>query len=111
MRWFALAVVVVTTIFLCGACGGESANKASSESAEVEEVQEPANVEEVQEKEATLDCQLDKAEANLGPAGTEELMTEWHMQEVEPRVEDDLGSAVVGAKDLSTFLAERGYVC
>ena len=111
MRWFALAVGVVTTIFLCGACGGESANKSSSEPAEVEEVQESAEVEEVQEEEATLDCQLDRAEAELGPVGTEQLMTEWHMQEVEPRVEDDLGTAVWEAKDLSTFLAERGYVC
>jgi len=38
-------------------------------------------------------------------------VAEWHALEVEPRVEEDLSSAVSEAKDLPTFLAERGYVC
>ncbi|MDP8950911.1 MAG: hypothetical protein M3N18_01520 [Actinomycetota bacterium] len=109
MRWFGLAVVWVAAVFV-GACGGEPATEAASE--------EPAKVEEVaKEKEqssddtASLDCQLSQAEADLGVAGAEGLVAEWHAQEVEPRLEEDLSSALPEAKDLRTFLAERGYVC
>lgn len=78
----------------------------------------PAKVEEAAKEEeqgsddaASIDCQLGKAEAALGTAGAEGLVAEWHAQEVKPRVKEDLSSAVSEAKDLPTFLAERGYVC
>jgi hypothetical protein len=47
--------------------------------------------------------------AASGAAGR--IVGEWYAQEVEPRVEEDLSSAVSEAKNLSAFLAERGYVC
>ncbi len=109
MRWFGLAVASMAAVFV-GACGGEPATEEASE--------EPAKVEEVaKEKEqssddtAYVDCQLSQAEADLGAAGAEGLVAEWHAQEVEPRVEEDLSSALSEAKDLRTFLAERGYAC
>lgn len=104
-------VVSIATIFAGAACGGDSTPK--------EESKEPARVEEtIQKKEqgsdnaASVECQLDKAEAELGAAGTEELMSEWYRQEVEPRVQQqDFSSALAEAKDLPTFLAEQGYTC
>ena len=112
MRRLSLAMVSVAAVFAGGACGGESEPKeASEESVAVEET--------TSEKEqgssdggASADCQLEQAEADLGPAGAEELMSEWYRQEVEPRVEQkDFASALAEAKDLPTFLAERGYTC
>ena len=111
MRWLSLAMVSVAAVFVAGACGGESEPKeASEESVAVEETtrekeQDSSDV-------ASADCQLEQAEADLGPAGAEELMSEWYRQEVEPRVEQkDFSSALAEAKDLPTFLAERGYTC
>jgi hypothetical protein len=108
MRWFGLAVVWMA-VFV-GACGGEPASEAASE--------EPAKVAEVaNEKDqssdatASVDCQLSQAEADLGMAGAEGLVAEWHAQEVEPHLEEDLSSALPEAKDLRAFLAERGYTC
>ena len=111
MRRLGIAMVSVAAVFVAGACGGESEPKeASEESVAVEET--------TREKEqgssdiASADCQLEQAEADLGPAGAEELMSEWYRQEVEPRVEQkDFASALADAKDLPTFLAERGYTC
>jgi hypothetical protein len=60
---------------------------------------------------ASADCQLDRAEADLGEVGVEQLVNEWYAQEMQPRLEEDFASALEEAKDLSTFLAERGYVC
>lgn len=109
MRWFGLVMVSMAAVF-GGACGGESApEKASEEPAKVEEV--TREKEQGSEDEASLDCQLAKAEDDLGAEGVEALMAEWHMQEVQPRLEDDLSSAVAEAKELPAFLAERGYVC
>jgi hypothetical protein len=111
MRWFSLVVVSIATVFAGAACGGDSTPKEASK--------EPAKVEETTQKKeqgsddvASVDCQLDKAEADLGKAGAEELMSEWYRQEVEPRVQQqDFSSALAEAKDLPTFLAERGYTC
>ncbi len=109
MRWFGLAVVSMATVFV-GACGGEPApEKTPEEPAKVEEVAKEN--EQSSDDTASVDCQLSKAEADLGPAGAEGLVAEWHAQEVEPRVEEDLSSALSEAKDLRTFLAERGYAC
>ena len=109
MRWFGLGMVWTAAVF-AGACGAEPAPEAASE--------EPAKVEEVAKENeqssdaaAYVDCQLSQAEADLGAAGAEGLVAEWHAQEVEPRVEEDLSSALSEAKDLRTFLAERGYAC
>ena len=109
-RWLGLAAMSLATVFAVGACGGESTPEGAPE--------EPAKVEEAAKEEeqgadeaASIDCQLGKAEAVLGAAGAEGLVAEWHALEVEPRVEEDLSSAVSEAKDLPTFLAERGYVC
>lgn len=111
MRWFALAAVSVATVFIGAACGGESApEEASEESVAVEETAEKK--EQGSSEVASADCQLDKAEADLGPAGAEELMRQWYTQEVEPGLEQkDFSSALAEAKDLPTFLAERGYTC
>jgi hypothetical protein len=76
----------------------------------------PAKVEELAKEEehssddtTSLDCQLGKAaEAALGAAGAEGLVVEWHAQEVEPRVEEDLSSAVSKAKDLRTHPRRAG---
>jgi hypothetical protein len=85
--------------------------------------EEPAKVEELAKEEeqgsdyttsldSSLDCQLGKAaEAVLRAAGAEGLVVEWHAQEVEPRVEEDLSSAVSKAKDLRTHPRRAGYVC
>ncbi len=109
MRWFGLGMVWMAALFV-GACGAEPAPEAASE--------EPAKVEEVAEEKdqsydatASVDCQLSQAEAELGVAGAEGLVAEWHAQEVEPRLEEDLSSALPEAKDLREFLAERGYAC
>lgn len=109
MRWFSLAMASVAAV-LFGACGGEPAPEAAPE--------EPAKAEEVAKEKgqssdetASVDCQLGKAEADLGAAGAEGLVAQWHVQEVEPRVKEDLSSALPEAKDLRTFLAERGYDC
>lgn len=109
MRWLGLVVVSIATVFV-GACGGEPApEKTPEEPAKVEEATKEN--EQSSDDSASVDCQLSKAEAELGPAGAEGLIAEWHAQEVEPRVEEDLSSAVSEAKDLRTFLAERGYAC
>ena len=112
MRWFALAAVSVATVFMGAACGGgESApEEASEESVAVEETAKKK--EQGSSEVASADCQLDKAEADLGQAGAEALMREWYTQEVEPGLEQkDFSSALSEAKDLPTFLAERGYTC
>ena len=111
MRRLSLAMVSVATVFAGGACGGESEPKeASEESVAVEET--TREKEQSSSDVASADCQLEQAEADLGPAGAEELMSEWYRQEVEPRVEQkDFASALADAKDLPTFLAERGYTC
>jgi hypothetical protein len=111
MRRLSLAMVSVAAIFAGGACGGESEPKeASEESVAVEET--TREKEQSSSDVASADCQLEQAEADLGPAGAEELMSEWYRQEVEPRVEQkDFASALADAKDLPTFLAERGYTC
>ena len=111
MRRLGLAMVSVATVFAGGACGGESATRESSE--------EAVAVEETSEMKAqgsgdaaSADCQLEKAEADVGPAGAEELMSQWYRKEVEPRVaQKDFPSALAEAKDLPTFLEERGYAC
>ena len=111
MRRLGLAMVAMAVVFAGGACGGESEPKvASEESVAVEETTE--RKEQSSSDVASADCQLDQAEAELGEAGAEELMREWYVQEVEPRVEQkDFSSALVEAKDLPTFLGERGYTC
>ena len=111
MRRLSLVMVSVAAVFAAGACGGESEPKeASEESAAVEEI--TREKEQGSSEVASADCQLEQAEADLGPAGAEELMSEWYRQEVEPRVEQkDFASALAEAKDLPTFLAERGYTC
>ncbi len=111
MRWLGLAMVSVATVLAGGACGGESVpEEASEEAVAVEEM--TGEKEQGSSDVASADCQLDKAEADLGAAGAEELMSKWYRQEVEPRVEQkDFPSALAEAKDLSTFLAERGYTC
>jgi hypothetical protein len=104
-------MVSVATVFAGGACGGESEPKeASEESVAVEDA--TREKEQGSSEVASADCQLDQAEADLGAAGAEELMREWYVQEVEPRVEQkDFSSALAEAQDLPTFLAERGYTC
>ena len=116
MRWFSLVVAAVVATVLFGACGGETATEgAPQEPAKVEE--EVAEGKKAEDKgqsldeSASVDCQLGKAEADLGAAGAEGLIAQWHAQEVEPRVKEDLSSALPEAKDLRTFLAERGYDC
>jgi len=111
MRRLGLAMVSVATVFAGGACGGESEPKeASEESVAVEDA--TREKEQGSSEVASADCQLDQAEADLGAAGAEELMREWYVQEVEPRVEQkDFSSALAEAQDLPTFLAERGYTC
>lgn len=110
MRWFGLVMMSIATVFAGGACGGESApEKASEEPVKVEEVAKEK--EQGSDDEASLDCQLAKVEADLGAGGAEALMAEWHVQEVEPRLEEDFSSALAEAKNLPTFLAERGYAC
>ncbi len=108
MRRLALAVVSTVTVFAGGACSGESPpEEASEESAKVEEAAKRQGSGDL----ASVDCQIEKAEADLGVAGTEELVAEWHTQEVAPYLEEDFSSALEEAKDLRTFLAERGYTC
>jgi hypothetical protein len=111
MRRLSLAMVSVAAVFAGGACGGGSEPKeASEESVAVEET--AREKEQSSSDVASADCQLEQAEADLGPAGAEQLMSEWYRQEVEPRVEQkDFASALADAKDLPTFLAERGYTC
>jgi hypothetical protein len=111
MRWFALVVVSIATVLAGTACGGDSTPKeASKEPPRAEETTQ--RKEQGSDNAASVDCQLDKVEAELGAAGTEELMSEWYRQEVEPRVQQqDFSSALAEAKDLPTFLAERGYTC
>jgi hypothetical protein len=110
MRWFSLVVMSVVTVFAGVACGGDPAPKeASEETTRAEETTE--NKEQGYGDEASVDCQLDKAEADLGAEGAEELVNQWYAQEMEPRLEQDFSSALENAKDLHTFLAERGYTC
>jgi hypothetical protein len=102
MRWFSLVVMSVVTVFAGVACGGDPAPKeASEETTRAEETTE--NKEQGYGDEASVDCQLDKAEADLGAEGAEELVNQWY--------EQDFSSALENAKDLHTFLAERGYTC
>jgi hypothetical protein len=110
MRWLGLAVASIATVFISGACVDEpTPKKVSEEPAKVEEASEEK--EQGSDEAASVHCQLGKAQAALGAAGAEELVAEWHAQEVAPHVEEDLSSALSEAKDLPTFLAERGYVC
>ena len=110
MRWFSLVLVSVATVFAGVACGGDPAPKETTEKAtRAEETTEQK--EQGYGDETAVSCQLDKAEAGLGAGGAEELVNEWYAQEMEPRLEQDFSSALENAKDLHTFLAERGYTC
>lgn len=110
MRWFGLTILCIATIFAGGACGSDPEQKdTSQQSPKVEEAAKER--EQGSDDNASADCQLDRAETDLGEVGAEQLVNEWYAQEMQPRLEEDFASALEEAKDLSTFLAERGYVC
>jgi hypothetical protein len=110
VRWFGLTMLYVATVFAGGACGSDPEQKDTSEqSPKVEEAAKER--EQGADDNASADCQLGRAEADLGEVGAEQLVNEWYAQEMQPHLEEDFASALEEAKDLSTFLAERGYVC
>jgi hypothetical protein len=103
-------MLCVATVFAGGACGSDPEQKDTSEqSPKVEEAAKER--EQGADDNASADCQLCRAEADLGEVGAEQLVNEWYAQEMQPHLEEDFASALEEAKDLSTFHAERGYVC